>query len=302
MFNANHLQEAAQQVKQNKRSEDELYQQACEQLTTCINSNFTQSELLAQTMENFADLLQKEPTNPRAFVALGYIFIMGLQQYREAQPYLDYALNLDPHHPTALELKRVMSTFSEIQAYADLMISPAGEINYDQLYDETEQQLITQVQFFAEAQSDFVFSLEPEVIDQMLGHYNTIRNWITGIEQRISIIDQEIDTSDLSLKLKQLETLTKRFAHTVTFSQVLVRLNERLESWIQRIQLEIQTLSQNKSHPLNPDTINSYLDQTDVLADQLDALEQNGVPIHLVLDKYNALAQIIEKLQDTIDG
>lgn len=295
------LRDKAGHLAQNRHAQANVhYQAGVQALAEARLYHLEKPYLLAEALKAFLLALQLNRTDPRPALAAAYLFIL-VGNGRMANRYLRLVLEQDPENADAKNLQQqlVLTT-----AIAD-PISPDTEPihDYDLLYEELVQRCKQELH---QIHTRFSFQpvLEPEALSQLKQQYQTGFQTTQDLKRQVHLLDQELDASDLLMDLQRLEQLCNRLLQTIQASQRVQVLGEQIQTLqpqILRLLLAMAgqpRLAEVKAAETELETI---LDHCDGLADQLDALEAEGIVVAGLFNLYQTLSQTIEDLQDKLD-
>lgn len=269
---------------------------------------YRDKKALTAAYRHLATAVQKNRNEPRYHSALAYLLILVENPTRALQ-HISEALRLDPENERALLLQKNLRELQEAspdrkrlanwQTFQGLP-QPVASKDFDSLYDEVEFFLTQEVKIMMQTMVSPTPSLD---FDQMLEQervYEQLLALEEMVNQKLQILDHEMDIQTFSTLLKPLHQMQTRFAKALegyAMYQVLLSGIEVAQEQVEAIKaaMESGTLPQDVQTQLE-----TLLDLCDELADQMDQLAE-GISIQPIESHYEALVAQIERLQDRMD-
>lgn len=276
---------------------------------------FKNPSILTQAGEAFVAAIQCNRTKPEPYLAMAYLFML-VENFEAAGKYAQEVCRLHPKNPDAILMVEQITKSLHAQKKqqsappqrpkpdfkAPLPESPE-DIDYDELYDQTEALIIAEVQKIAHYPPPEPIG-DPKKFKELSKYQKSLEAIIANIQKQLQIIDEEIETSNLVAKLKPLEIITKRYNATIELSQHVMALHQRIEEEQQLVVAQLGSLTEIESREdlkIMEENLDSLLDGTDQIADEIDTLEQKGYSAKDTEKRYETLVKDVEKLQDAID-
>jgi len=170
----------------------------------------------------------------------------------------------------------------------------AADTDYDALYEEVQGLLVREVRAAMDIPLPAGPTANPERLNALhrAGHH--LSESIALIQGQLELLDQEMDCSELYRKLRNLESRLRLLTQILEGSEQCVALMQTLNGLAQRVQTAL----------LNPSEMDleTFLDQCDSIADQLDGFTAKGWQIAELEAVYQALIDQITLLQDKLDS
>lgn len=272
-----------------------------------------QKTCLLVACEAFAEALTSQRTNPEAYIGFAYV-LFNMGNFSKALVYVKEAQRLKPDHPDipllldAIQRKSAVKHVSAAVSGSKpppLAPPPEAELDYDALYDQLELEIMAEVKMLTSALTVQPRpSRQPQQLAVLKKEHKALQTRKDDFERQLKIIDEEIDITELTLKLKPLEHMLKRFQTALQISQELSVLCEEMENQgalVKRVLRETEASNDPEDLPIVEENLELFLDQSDLFANQLDALEAKGYGIEEALAVYTSLCQNIESLQDALE-
>lgn len=276
---------------------------------------FKHPGLLTQAGEAFIAAIQYNRTKPEPYLAMAYLFML-VENFEAAGKYAQEVCRLHPDNKDAhLMIEQITKSLHEQKKQVAMPQPPSkpdfspslpespDEIDYDELYDQTEALIIAEVHKIASYPSPEPIS-DPKKLKELAKYQKALERIIANIQEQLQIIDEEIETTHLQTKLKPLEIVTKRYHSAIEISQHILALHQRIEEEQQLVAEQLNSLPEIESREdlkVMEENLDTLLDGTDQIADNIDALENKGYAAKETEKKYESLIKDVEKLQDAID-
>lgn len=270
------------------------------------DEGFTDPELLAEACEYLLDAIRHNRNDPDPYIGMGYLLWL-IGESAEAAPYLLEALHLDPGNSDATQLleltRQPLATAPQPQAPPPIAVEP--ELDYDRLYDELEAYITREVQqLSALPPKAFAITDQRERIERMERRFETLSQTQAEIQASLAAVEEEIDCSELRQKLRPFDVLLKRCGASLSRSWELIQLQEVIAGhsrWLQRELGRFEARNGELPEDFSQERFEALLGDCDALADQLDALEQEGLEAGELITAYERLAQQVTILQELLD-
>ncbi|HEY9842085.1 MAG: hypothetical protein ACAI44_30535 [Candidatus Sericytochromatia bacterium] len=255
----------------------------------------------------FSKALQYDRRFAEAYVGLAYVFLL-LGDRQNALPLLQEALQRVPGDADATMF---MAYLQQVKARkksqpAKLMSAPALKpkaaeaIDYDELYDRTEAQIVANLQLMTMRPPQV--TLEAEAYRQLKQQTQSYLDYCEKTRENLAILDQEIETDELQQRLEQLERLASRFRQALSHSEQLRALNKEIRQHREGVSELRTAISSRKMAPNQFEAeLEKMLDNCDAVADRMDNLETQGCPIDTVCKSYEIWLNALEQLQELAD-
>ncbi|MBT9547007.1 MAG: hypothetical protein IV090_16575 [Candidatus Sericytochromatia bacterium] len=309
------LQSQSSQFK-HKRSEesDRHFQQGIQLLQMAVAQKFSNPNTLGDAADAIALALKFNTQNPELYAVMGYLLIL-VEDFYQALRFLRAALKLAPDdqqaqsllHYAQAQMMQMPKPGSVVQPEANnpVLFSNTQDLDYDDLYDQVEKVIQTQVlQLMQDAlpydkptkDRAFYLKLEQTVM--------SLENQYQQITDNIQIVDQEIETSDLKNQLKPMESRLKQYKTCLQACEAFQELDTQinvLEKEVLELNQQLKTeLSQFQLSAIDS-ALEAIMDTCDTLADRLDGLEKQGYSIASLEEIYAQVVSHIEKLNESYD-
>ncbi len=276
------------------------YQQA-EELLKAYNRNLDK-QTLRQCMLLLTECIRTSRSFPEPYILLAYIY-HALQMPQLAMKYLRVAEHLQRNHPTVIKLKQAILDGFQAPVVARRKSSSSGfqlhaleEVDYDDLYDELESLIAKEVQ----AAMNLPIPVRPEaskdLIQELKQHQDALEQTLDLVNGQLEIVEQEIDCAPLRSRLRLVESRWRQLATLSEQAQTGLELQRAIMTAMSDVQIEMFEPSPSEAR------LESFLDQCDAFADQIDMIESKGLGIVALKQDYEALVEGITQLQDRLDG
>ncbi len=269
---------------------------------------YRDKKALLAAYRHLATAVQKNRNEPRYHTALAYLLIL-IENPSRALQHIGEALRLDPSNERALllqaNLKELQQASPERKRLANWQTfqglpQPVASEDFDDLYDEVafflnqEVKVMMQTMVSPQPSLDFEQMLEQEQVYEQLTALEEMVN------QKLQILDQEVDIQTFTTLLKPLHQMQARFAQALegfALYQVLLAGIEEAQEQVETLTLALGQGAQPQELQVQLD---SLLDFCDELADQMDQLSDT-LSIQPIESHYEQLVGQVERLQDRMD-
>jgi len=283
----------------------DLGAQACEQgyglLAKAEETGFKDKSLLKSASDAFIRAIRQERGNAEAYVGLGYLLLL-ISDFEGAEKQLKAALQFAPDNRDAKSLLE----FSQHKRLGIPLKTAQPET------EESEQLLIQFVERIQAATRKCKSSLLKQPLMDMgqlqvlLKEHGESQWRFQQLEHELAELDQSFDAHSLKGLLSTFSDLLRHQTKMIQTSLTFQKLEQALLGQMQRVRDAIVNLPHlnNKAaiQAFESETLEDLLDHCDKLADQLDTVSEQGHDIRALERQYETLVQMIENLQEQIDG
>lgn len=296
------LRSAREQIQQRDQhrqgAAQTLYAQAQELLAAYNRDHDKQT--LRQCMLALTEAIRAARSYDEPYLLLGFIYLsLGLPQL--ALKYVRVADHLQSRHPLLPKLKAAIAEGYQApvvatggKAKGDFSLIDFDQIDYDALYDEVDAQIGREI----EAVMNLPIPVRPKASSSLIAQLAEFRTGLEGtlevLSGQLEIVEQEIDCARQRSKLRLIETRWRQLLAMEEHCRQFLALRKS----IQRVQEEVWI---ELADP-HEDRLETYLDQCDGFADELDALSSKGLDISELEAEYNTLTDSITQLQERLDS
>ncbi len=293
----------------------------------------TQKPYLLAACDAFAEGIKFQRVNPEAYIGFAFVLV-AINNPAKALGYVKEAQRLQPDHPdVAPLLEAIQNKISQkaaqpsrsdaitrdgsleglnlagsaalgLPAQAQTALA-SNDVDLDELYDQTEIEIMTDIKLLmTQNLLNPAISIQPAAQLKLAQQLMELQGRKHYFDQQLKRIDQEIDTDELSLKLKPLEQAIRRYEKALDLSKELAGLSAEIlaqDQLTQQILQEIRTSIEPADIPIVEENLEILLDQTDLFANRLDAYEAQGVQAQESIQAYNKLLKSVEELQDALE-
>lgn len=295
-FMANLQREKSLQSDLRQNKAQEAIQRATTFFQEAYNTGFKQRDKVLKASNAFIEAIKYNRRDPHPYVAMGYLLLV-FDDRQQALGYLKTALELDPHQPDAQNLLKIAVQPAEKSKPKQTIpvANFTSAIDYDALYDQCETWVRQHTFQAMSIQLPAGATVEPTVIEQLKQQYQTLQDAYQLIVEHVRVIDEEIDTGELTRQLRPLETRLKQLAKLYQECQTFVRIHTEIRELTNQVETRLKHENTRELF------LESILDHCDTLADQLDNLSQKGVAIAELEQVYNHLVEQVGLLQEMLD-
>lgn len=278
-------------------------------LLTAQQEDFANRERLVEACELLLEAIRYQRSNPDPYVGVGYMYWL-VGEYQESIAYLQEALIFDPQNEDARTLLDQMSQNRPQARPADSSSSQNipelddTDPDYDELYDQTETQinrLVQEVSSFSP--KDFGVRTERFAIEKMERKYAGLIQKQDQLLADLQFVEKEIDCDELRARLRPFNLFLERCRQILAKSWQQVELQQILNDHNIWIRKELIRIGRGDQLPddFSQKRFEHLLEDCDALADQLDALEQEGHDVSGLVQSYEQLAAQVNNMQDLLD-
>jgi tetratricopeptide (TPR) repeat protein len=297
------LLKAHEQVAQKRKN---VGTQACEQgynfLLKAEQTGFKDKSLLKAASEAFIRAIKQERTQADAYIGLGYLLLL-LSDFKTAEIQFKAALRYAPNNRDARSLLEF--TLNKRSGKSILKTESGPERDHEQIFI----QLVDTIQKLGKQLKQAMLPepmLDPIELQKRLKAHSDFQSKYQSLEQEIEQLDVDLNTDSLKQLLRPLTESIRQQGKIIQTSLKFQKYGQDLLHLMETVKAAILGLNQIQSiesiQQFEQDTLEPILDQCDQIADQLDVLSEQGHDIRSLEQRYEALTQMIENLQDLIDG
>lgn len=292
-------------------------------------TGFQDFSYLQKSFESLTKALQRDRKNPDYYCALAYLCVL-VKDFRTAHRYLDTLALFSPDEsdaqflmdylrfrapelfPEESQENPLAALLEQNQAQeespentgerpAQAQSKPDPDMDYDQLYEKVEAQIYQRLRSYMQLHLPSM-SVDANEIKILEGHEERLSILILELHEKLRILEQDMDVSELTQNLRPLEQQLSRIRAILDLS----RRTRKLKVGLSRLTRDVmETHKQCDKRELSNQAFESklevYLDRCDALADQLDELENAGHGIQAMEKPYERVISLIESLQEKID-
>ncbi|MGE3726759.1 MAG: hypothetical protein AB7I41_14460 [Candidatus Sericytochromatia bacterium] len=258
---------------------------------------------LKQCMLLLTGCVRMQRNYAEPYLLLAYIYL-ALRLPQLSLKYLRVAQHLGSQDPLlgkiqaalqkGFQAPRVQTSRGKIQASQRLSAAFSEETDYDALYEEVQGLLLREVRAAMDIPLPAGPTANPERLNALHRAGHQLSEAIELIQGQLEVLDQEMDCSELYRKLRSLESRLRLLASILEGSEQCVALMQTLNGLAQRVQTALMNPSEQD--------LETFLDQCDSIADQLDGFTAKGWQIAELEAVYQALIDQITLLQDKLDS
>jgi tetratricopeptide (TPR) repeat protein len=274
-----------------------------------------QKTKLMDAFDLFVKALSSQRTQPEPYIGIAFVLIL-VGNFTKATKYVKEAQRLAPKHPDVAILFEMIQDL-QLKARIPAPTSPQTTIrpskteikierlDYDELYDQLEMQIITEVRLMMQdSQAIPSPSCEEQQFKKLKEQYASLLNLYENIQRQCQIVEQEIDISDLEKQLKPFTINLARFENALKISNDLHQLKENLCTQLDQVNTllaEIKEYQRTEDLLIAEENLEILLDNCDLYANQLDEAESKKYRVQILLNLYENMIAQMESLQDLLD-
>lgn len=284
------LENKAQHIQQrrSKRAE-EFYQEGLHGLAKLRAGQEISPEGVKKTMSLFMQSISHQRQQTRAYVALGYVYIL-LDLKKMSLKYLNAALDFDPLCEDALTFKNYLSHYQ-----APCAAKYANHV--DRVYEQIEGILNTQYLL----QPLLKVTLNGLELKQLKEHRSALEQEVAQLESQIQALDRDVDTHRLQYLMQGLYTQLYAYEQHIGLSEAVQNTHNLILQLSRQVTRLHEEISQNISTVSPEKQLDFILDRCNAIADEIDAYEQQGTDTTELEGHYNKLILLIESLMEELD-
>lgn len=309
---ANVQQQRDQLSHQRQIQAEALTTRARELIDLATDEAFRDKARLSEAVELLMQAIQNHRQHVEAYLCLAYLcYLIGDNQ--TALVYLKDAQAIDPEHVIAQALKAeiLKQRFTQPDSGTESQPLPSASADSDDSEemdeDELQRAILEAVRRISSQQSPGLEpeqAFEPEAYQAARLFQQQLQTRHAGFETQISRLEREFDVMSLRQALRPLEVFLRRSQQQLQAARELLALQRQIQREIQLVtQIQDQIHSAQTPEALNSleRKLEQSLDQSDMLADQLDTLDgRGGLPPGL-LQEYEQLAALSQEVMDALD-
>ncbi len=276
-------------------------EQGYELLIQAEKTGFKDKAILKQASDAFILAIRQERTHPEAYIGLGYLLLL-LSDFQAAETQFKSALRFAPDNQDAKSLLE----FSQHKRLGLPLKSAQPETEEsEQLFVHFVERIQTAIRKAKASQ------LKQPLLDmaqlQVLVKEHGESQWrYQQLEQELAELDLALPADSLKGLLNSFADLLRHQTKMIQTSMTFQKLEQALVAQMARVRDGIVNLPQLRSkediQAYEQNTLEDLLDHCDKLADQLDSISEQGHDIRSLERQYETLVQMIENLQEQIDG
>lgn len=282
---------------QRRRHEESLehYARGMECLLQAEESGFQDRRLLQEAADCLIESIRKNRRFVEPHIAMGYL----LWLYNDpvwAMHYLEEALRLEPTHPDIhILIEKIKGRPLKPEELESIAFSEEGEPT--SIEEDVNEALSELAQ---ENRKAITPTINPHILARM---EEKQVYWFNRSEELQIQVNRSRDLATKNRLREQLKPLRERaqqYRDALRISYAMIALSDQLLQDNQRAKqyLEMATKPMGAARWQEiQDQVDTLLDHCDSFADQLDQLEQQGIPLGSLATQYNQLLERLENLQ-----
>lgn len=305
------IQDINQQLNLKRRTEGtEACSKAYDLLAQAIEAGFADRNDFQQAIAAFAKAIRYMRGEPEPYLGMGYA-LMLMRDYPRAERYLMQVIRLVPNHADAMALLNALparkaaavAPVPSLSLATQKLSKPDSSLDPDQLHDNLQKQIMGQVRVVMHLPPPKL-TQHPEKLKAMQKQEAELREMLLEWNQNLDELERDLDVNELRKYLKPLETARHRMEKSCRLSQQGLDLKAEIEKRLAGVP-PLFSLVAKATVLADLDGMNARIeamqDDCDALADQLDLLEQEGLPLDEMLPTYEKMIFLIEQLAEEVD-
>lgn len=293
------LEKKQEMAQQRQHNAEKQFQFALGLFHQAQAQDFQNKDLLNQCTDALFEAIRIHRTHPEPLVTLGYVLIL-LDLQKLALKYLKRALELSPGHPDAQELIEYLLKPTPSQPTptvgSESLEPPRVEtIDYDQLYQDTEKQILAYMHHISTDVRPTLASNQDDCLS-LKSNLESFQEELSELQDKLDQLDQEMDIAQLEMKLHPINVYIRQLSKLLKDSQTACTLVKNIRKTHASFHQTIE-----KQTALAPHELEHILDTMDLYADQLDELDESGHDTDSIVRLYEALMDDVEDYQDQLD-
>ncbi|MGE3725590.1 MAG: hypothetical protein AB7I41_08575 [Candidatus Sericytochromatia bacterium] len=266
---------------------------------------------LKEASQHFAKGMALNYKNAANYFGMGFLFLL-IAEPKQALPVIKAGLEHAPDSVLGQVLFEQAQNTLLPKAAAPVerpllpqIESASEDLDFDELYDQTEAALLL---FMKLILSDEVLGLKPTPNGKQLralqAKLTDFEAKTCAFEDRLKIIDQEIEVQDLQVHLGQIHKVLTRLKTLSTQFEAFLDIQAEIDKHrelTEQIMSETESTADPADIPVLEENLQTLLDHCDGIADRLDELETQRVDISPLNPPYTHYAEQLERFQDLLE-
>lgn len=296
-----------------KQAQDYL-DQGMQELNLAHQEGFADPERLTRAAEALLNAIKFGRTQFEPYLAMAYLCFL-LENFQQSAKYLQEVLRLDPNNSDAMQLLEQIirrerepkqpriQPVSSVATTKPHPFETQDEPDYDALYDELEEMIIQNVSRISQYPQ-----IRPrpdhKTYQELKNYANELKSLLEQIQSQLRVLEVELETQELESSMKPLQILQQRYMQNLQISKDLQELLQKIESERDLVRSQAQSLSEIESQEdfqVMEENLEALLDETDQIANQIEAFEQKGIHDVSIEKNYEQLVKELEQFQDSLE-
>jgi tetratricopeptide (TPR) repeat protein len=279
-------------------------------LAQALNTDFKDKAQLLSAQQKFIQAVRFQRSSAEPLVGLAYILLL-LNQIPLAEKYLYEAIRLNPDHEDAQTLLASLPQFRKSQPIPEtpeMLSEPTTLIipNNDPGHEDAQVALAQEIQSAVIAAQNWVWpapGLDPVIVESLVAKLEQIAQQYHDLKQAVLELEAEWDTTPLEIALYPLERVLRQGQKLKRVSDTFLELQAQIEKIAKQIASALQALQKAdaKQLPIFESRLDRIMDSCDHLADEIDALQEQGYIIQALERLYEILLFRVEAFRDALD-
>lgn len=284
-------------------------------LKLAVQTQSSDPVLYEKASQFFLRAIRYDRSEPGPYLALAQLFIL-YDRSAKAVPYLQHVLDQDPQHPKALKLRAIIqdqvasssrparpakTTQTEAEpsrtvqrlAGAEVKVADASALEIAHKALEKELKMARRLSQGVKTTHD------EEVLHRLEQLRLRLQNKFTALNLEELYPPAEHPVAAMRLEyhglIEQIDRVIEASSHLVHLQQMLEVLLDEIEDLIDEIEEQPPESGRRYSFQLD-----QYFERYDALADQLDGLEAESIPIDSLTPMFDQLSQALGDLNEMI--
>lgn len=278
-----------------------LIEQGFALLARAHQENFQDKQQIRKAAALLLEAVDYQLDDVRPHLGLAYIFAL-LEKYAAALEFLEAVLQMEPENILIQGFQaHLQAELEDLSPTALVSPESEAELDYDTLYDQTEQLLFAQIHSVGQVQIPNPSS-QPQILEDLKEQMHRVLEIQTQIQHKLQILDREFDITPLSKLAQSLNIVFQRFKGVYRQSKQLQHVQSDISLTREQSQkLYSKLKGQGYLSPEYDQTLEQLLDRCDRIADRLDEFEHSQIAIVDLMPFYENLIQEVQNIQEAMD-
>lgn len=259
-------------------------------------NGYQDRELLTEACDAYIEAIKFNRQNTEAYVGMAYLlWILG--DNRQALSYLEQGLRTNPNN------KDVHTLIQKITGYGPKAVQAAPASEDAAALSAQVTQMVDDLLDYLESEKTAAIaaSVNEHAIERL---QDKLQDWELRYDEVLAGIDQLEAFHErvmLTVELAPIQDRILAYHQALRQSEKLVALDDKIIENIATTRDYLDALGKG-----DPGMFHAYLDMLldncDALADELEALEKEGLNIRTLESHYQQLSELVEALQSQLEG
>lgn len=294
-------------IEKRRHQSEELFNKGKILLTQAHEEGFSNKNTLKQAADFLIDSIQKNRRNQNPYIAFAYLnYLLG--DIEAAVIYLKELLSFAPENEEGQKLlEQVLSPpkATKQQSALNSLEATDEDVDYDALYDKVEEAIYQEVQRLSKEQANkYKPTIKSEDYQNIKEHFNAIVHTHKIIEKQLTVIDEEIDISELRQLMRPINIYLKRYNQVLRTSKESMSIYREINKeriTVRQFREQIEKVTDSETVKKFGGKVEQMLDHCDLIADRLDEMAHKGSLIKDLEKHYEHLVEATNQLLELID-